>query len=130
MKQPLTSVGQPQNHFNYGRVIVPYNIIDKHGRVKTISSSTGQHNFDFGEVGDELVILKFLTDLHVQATESRDKFGISRVLLCCGNHEYMNTSPYDYFSDVSNEEIQRILREGTLEEIQSEITKRRICCKT
>ena len=126
LKQPLFSVGQPQNVYNYGRVIVPYDIIDKHGHVQTISSASGQHNFEFGEIGDELIILKFLTDLHVQATESGDKFGNSRVLLCTGNHEFINTSPYDYFSDVSNEEIQRILREGTIQEIQSEIHKRRI----
>ena len=126
LKPPLNSVGIPQNDFNYGREIVPYDIIDKHGHVQTISDLTGQHNFEFGEIGDELVILKFLTDLHVQATESGDKFGNSRVLLCTGNHEFINTSPYEYFSDISNDEIQRILREGTLQEIQSEINKRRI----
>jgi hypothetical protein len=123
LKPPLKSVGQPQNSPGYGRIDVPYDVIDKYGNAQTI---TGNHNFDFGEVGDELVILKFLTDLHVQASESEGKFGNSRVLLCTGNHEFMNTSQYDYFSDTPDEEVQRILVEGTQEEIQSEIDKREL----
>ena len=38
----------------------------------------------------------------------------------------MNTSQFDYFSDTPKEEVQRIIREGTLDEVQTEITKRRI----
>lgn len=123
LKPPLNSVGQPQNSPGYGRQYVPYDVIDKYGNAQTI---TGNHNFDFGEVGDELVILKFLTDLHVQARESNGKFGNSRVLLCVGNHEFMNTSQFDYFSDTPYEELQRIINEGTHEEIQSEIDKREL----
>jgi len=122
LKTPLKSVGR----IPLINRIFPYDIIDKHGIIKTIDASTGDHNFDFGEVGDELVILKFLTDLHVQATPSDNKFGNSRVLLCAGNHEFMNTSQFDYFSDTPVEEVERILQEGTYEEIQAELTKRRI----
>jgi len=126
LKPPLSSVGEPQNGSLYMRRIVPYNIIDKHGNVQTLSNITGNHNFDFGEVGDELVIIKFLTDLHIQATGQHGKFGRSRVLLCTGNHEFMNTSQYDYLSDTPYEEVQRILKEGTFEELVSEIAKRNI----
>lgn len=126
LKPPLASVGQPQNDPYYMRRIVPYDIIDNHGQVQTLSSATGNHNFDFGEVGDELVIIKFLTDLHSQATSRPAKFGRSRVLLCTGNHEFMNTSQFDYFTDLPDEEVQRILREGTYDELRAEIIKRRI----
>jgi hypothetical protein len=50
------------------------------------------YNFKWGNVGDELVILHFLTDLNEQATNGI--FGKSRILLCCGNHELMNV--YDF----------------------------------
>jgi hypothetical protein len=123
LKPPIKSVGQPQNSPGYMRSTVPYDVIDKYGNAQTV---TGNHNFDFGEVGDELVILKFLTDLHVQASESDGKFGNSRVLLCTGNHEFMNTSQYDYFSDTPDDEVQRIIVEGTQQEIQSEIDKRQL----
>jgi len=122
LKPPLQSVGQTPLRNR----IVPYNIIDKYGNVQTLDNSTGNHNFDFGEVGDELVIIKFLTDLHIQATASGHKFGRSRVLLCTGNHEFMNTSQFDYFSDTPIEEVERILQEGTLDEIQTELNKRRV----
>lgn len=123
LKPPINSVGQPQNIPGYMRSPVPYDIIDKYGNTQTI---TKHHNFEFGEVGDELVIIKFLTDLHVQATDPSNKFGNSRVLLCIGNHEFMNTSQFDYYSDLPYEEVQRILQEGTFEEIKSEIEKRGI----
>jgi hypothetical protein len=122
LKPPLKSVGR----IPLINRIFPYDIIDKNGNIQTLDASTGDHNFDFGEVGDELVILKFLTDLHIQATASDNKFGNSRVLLCTGNHEFMNTSQFDYFSDTPIEEVERILQEGTYEEIQQELTKRRI----
>ena len=126
LKPPLNSVGVAHTDPTYGRGIVPYNIIDKHGNVQTLSNITGNHNFDFGEVGDELVIIKFLTDLHVQATSDTQKFGNSRVLLCTGNHEFMNTSQFDYLTDTPDDEVERIITEGTHEEIQSEIDKREL----
>jgi hypothetical protein len=104
--------------------VVPYNVIDKNGIVQTITS--GKNNFEFGEVGDELIILKFLCDLHQQATHPDKPFGNSRVLLCTGNHEFMNTAYYDYFSNTPKEEVARLVREGTSSEIQAEITKRRV----
>jgi hypothetical protein len=123
LKPPLQSVGEPQSIIQQsGQRFIPYSVIDKHGNAQTISMGV-KNNFEFGEVGDELIILKFLTDLHQQATT---KFGNSRVLLCSGNHEFMNTSVYEYFSDTPSEEVERIVQEGTNPEIQAEINKRRI----
>lgn len=104
--------------------VVPYTVIDKNGIVQTITQ--GKNNFEFGEVGDELIILKFLCDLHQQATHPDKTFGNSRVLLCTGNHEFMNTSYYEYFSNTPRDEFARLVREGTNSEIQAEITKRRV----
>lgn len=127
LKPPLQSVGlPPQSVQQSGPRFVPYDIIDNHGNVQTLSSMGVKNNFEFGEVGDELIILKFLTDLHVQATNPANKLGNSRVLLCTGNHEFMNTSLYEYFSDTPTKEVERIVREGTNVEIQAEFDKRRV----
>lgn len=120
LKPALQSVGVAPAR----REVVPYTVIDKHGNVQTITR--GKNNFEFGEVGDELIILKFLCDLHQQATRPDKPFGNSRVLLCTGNHEFMNTSHYDYFSNTPKEEVARLVLEGSNPEIQAEITKRRI----
>jgi hypothetical protein len=125
-KRPIVGVGLAQNDPNYN-MISPYQIIDKYGIIQNITDKTPDQgdfyvNYEFGEVGDELVIIKFLTDLHIQASE----FGNSRVLLCTGNHEVWNTSQYEYFSDTPEQEIQRLLVDGTPDEIQLEINKRRI----
>ena len=80
----------------------PYDIIDNEGETITLSRELGvnyttkkgiqeqvsYYNFKWGKVGDELVILHFLTDLNANAISG--KFGKSRILLCCGNHEIMN----------------------------------------
>ena len=125
-KRPIVGVGLAQNNPNYNK-ISPYQIIDKYGAIQNITDKNPDQsdfyvNYDFGEVGDELVIIKFLTDLHIQASG----YGNSRVLLCTGNHEVWNTSQYDYFSDTPEQEIQRLLNDGTPGEIQLEINKRRI----
>ena len=129
-KPPLLGVGLAQTSpMHLLRSVVPYDVIDKYGNAHTINNMTSNINLEFGEVGDELVILKFLTDLHLQAClspDSKTKFGNSKVLLCSGNHEFMNTSQSDYFSDTPEEEVKRIIREGTSVEVQTEITKRRI----
>ena len=108
--KPLARVGVPQflpdgrRNPDYKNSIVPYNIIDNEGKKVTLSHESGfnymqkedapdkqlvsYYNFKWGNIGDELVILHFLTDLNKQATSG--KFGKSRILLCCGNHELMN----------------------------------------
>ena len=55
--------------------------------------------FSYGNPGDELVILKFLTDLNIQSRAP--EFGNSRVILCCGNHEYWYSDPiWESLSDI------------------------------
>jgi hypothetical protein len=71
---------------------IPYDVIESDGTVLTINSPHVKINLPFGEVGDEIVILKFLADLNVQA--QNETFGNSRVLLCCGNHEVSNVMEY------------------------------------
>jgi hypothetical protein len=113
--KPLASVGVPQilsngthnTDFSVNN-IKPYNIINDEGETVTLSHESGvnymkkigsakqqvsHYNFKWGNVGDELVILHFLTDLNDQATSG--KFGKSRILLCCGNHEIMNVLDFD-----------------------------------
>ena len=82
--------------------------------------------FGFGNPGDELVIIKFLTDLHQQAIDPTKGFGNSRVILCSGNHEFwygqsqyhdiiINDGyyhPYDYAVFGSPENRLALLRPG------------------
>jgi UDP-2,3-diacylglucosamine pyrophosphatase LpxH len=74
----------------------PKEIIDMTGNVKIInalSNSLDDTLFAFGTPGDELVIIKFLTDLHQQAIDPTKAFGKSRVILCSGNHEFWYGQP-------------------------------------
>lgn len=113
--KPLANVGVPlvlpdgtRNTQHTADYIKPYNIIDNEGEIITLSRDSGtnyiekigsakqqvsHYNFKWGNVGDELVILHFLTDLNEQATSG--EFGKSRILLCCGNHEIMNVLDFD-----------------------------------
>ena len=66
-------------------------IINMEGNIIPISRNINTLDdtlFAFGNPGDELVIIKFLTDLHQQAIDPTKKFGNSRVILCSGNHEF------------------------------------------
>ena len=80
---------------------------------------------EYGNPDDELVILGYLTDLHNQAIYG--DFGNSRVILCFGNHEYLNTqlkknlqyvdqymnkSIYDFYGNPDLKERERILNPG------------------
>jgi hypothetical protein len=97
----LSSVGIRPDNVDTGLAnFVPYDIIDKLGNVKRIDDPPtvpplppgAVFNEPFGEEGDELIILKFLADLNIQAISG--EFGNSRVLLCCGNHEVSNVMEY------------------------------------
>jgi hypothetical protein len=76
----------------WGEAYIPYNIIKNDGTQTTINNPDIKYNFSFGEAGDEIIILKFLADLNIQAQNG--SFGNSRVLLCCGNHEVSNVMEY------------------------------------
>jgi hypothetical protein len=69
---------------------IPKQIIDMNGDIKIINEISTKDDtlFSFGNPGDELVIIKFLTDLHQQAIDPAKEFGNSRVILCSGNHEF------------------------------------------
>jgi hypothetical protein len=73
--------------------ILPFTIINRNDETVLINNETSLEDtvFSYGNPGDELVIIKFLTDLNVQC--NRPEFGNSRVLLCCGNHEYWYSDP-------------------------------------
>ena len=87
----LERVGVHNNERLYERYI-PYNVTERDGTVLTVNSPHITNNLPFGEVGDEIIILKFLADLNTQA--QNESFGNSRVLLCCGNHEVSNVMEY------------------------------------
>lgn len=65
------------------------NVILKDGSLYDVSKNSVSYKPEFGNPDDELVILGYLTDLHQQAIYG--DFGNSRVILCLGNHEYLNT---------------------------------------
>jgi hypothetical protein len=90
----LSSVGIRPDNVDTGLAnYVPYDIINRAGMPITISQPKPVvFNEPFGEDGDEIIILKFLADLNVQAQSG--SFGKSRVLLCCGNHEVSNVMEY------------------------------------
>jgi hypothetical protein len=72
---------------------VPITIIKNNGETVLLDNKTNLKDtvFSYGNPGDELVIIKFLTDLNIQS--NRSEFGNSRVMLCCGNHEYWYSDP-------------------------------------
>lgn len=71
----------------------PITIINSKGETVILNDKTTLEDtvFSYGNPGDELVIIKFLTDLNIQCKHS--EFGNSRVILCCGNHEYWYSDP-------------------------------------
>ena len=73
----------------YRNIRLRQNVILKDGSVYDISKNPVNYKPEFGNPDDELVILGYLTDLHGQAIYG--DFGNSRVILCLGNHEYLNT---------------------------------------
>ena len=74
-------------------LLTPFTITNMYGQIININSETKLEDtvFSYGNPGDELVILKFLTDLNIQS--HLPEFGNSRVILCCGNHEYWYSDP-------------------------------------
>jgi hypothetical protein len=70
------------------------NVILKDGSIYDLSQNTVNYKPEFGNPDDELVIIGYLTDLHQQAVYGN--FGNSRVILCLGNHEYLNTKIRGY----------------------------------
>jgi len=84
------------------------NVILKDGSLYDISKNPITYKPEFGEPDDELVILGYLTDLHQQAVFGN--FGNSRVILCLGNHEYLNTKIVgyeEYMSQYMNSSIEQ-----------------------
>jgi hypothetical protein len=65
------------------------NVILKDGSVYDITKNPRNYKPEYGNPDDELVILAYLTDLHQQAIYGG--FGNSRIILCMGNHEHLNT---------------------------------------
>jgi hypothetical protein len=74
----------------YRNMSLKQNVILKDGSIYDISKNSANYKPEFGNPDDELVILGYLTDLHAQAIYG--DFGNSRVILCLGNHEYLNTT--------------------------------------
>ena len=101
------------------------NVILKDGSTYNIQQNPINYKPEYGNPDDELVILGYLTDLHNQAIYG--DFGNSRVILCFGNHEYLNTqirknlqyidqymhpSIYDFYGSPDLKERSRILNPG------------------
>jgi hypothetical protein len=101
------------------------NVILKDGSTYNIQQNPITYKPEYGNPDDELVILGYLTDLHNQAIYG--DFGNSRVILCFGNHEYLNTqlkknlqyidqymnkSIYDFYGNPDLKERERILNPG------------------
>jgi hypothetical protein len=73
----------------YRNMKLDQNVILNDGSLYDISVKSPDYKPEYGNPDDELVILGYLTDLHQQAIYG--DFGNSRVILCMGNHEHLNT---------------------------------------
>ena len=73
----------------YRNMHLEQNVILKDGSVYDINKNTRDYKPEYGNPDDELVILAYFTDLHQQAIYG--DFGNSRIILCMGNHEHLNT---------------------------------------
>jgi hypothetical protein len=73
----------------YRNMHLEENVILKDGSLYDISKNTSQYKPEYGLPDDELVLIGYLTDLHQQAIYG--DFGNSRIILCLGNHEHLNT---------------------------------------
>lgn len=92
----------------YRNIPLDENVILKDGSVYDISKNTRDYKPEYGNPDDELVILAYLTDLHQQAVYG--KFGNSRVIICMGNHEELNTKI------LGNEQYMKIYMDETIQQ--------------